>query len=133
MKNIRQLCRMGQKRKKPIQDIQYELSRMMVPRDLLEYFEVHGIKELNQEWHVELHEKVDLIPEALKGNNDVALDGFCNPLTVLSHCFSLKPIYLVIKRRRWKRSGSNTHYSNEYTICEDGSKLTADMAGFLKK
>jgi len=68
----------------------------------------------------------------LKGNPDVVLDGFCNPLQLLSHCFTLKPVYLVMKRRRWKRSGSDEHYSNEYELTKDPSKLTPDMAGFLK-
>jgi hypothetical protein len=60
------------------------------------------------------------------------LDGFCNPLTVLSHGFSTKPVYLVIKRRRWKRSGQNEHYSNQYVVSEGAAKVAPDMAGFLK-
>ncbi len=123
---------MGQKKKQSNQDIQFELSRMMVPRDFLEYFSIFEIKELGSEWHVVLHEKETLVPDALKGHTDVVADGFCNPLTVLSHCFSIKPIYLVMKRRRWKRAGTNPHYSNEYTLTKDTAKLTPDMAGFLK-
>ncbi|MDR1115734.1 MAG: hypothetical protein LBL33_06260 [Tannerella sp.] len=39
------------------------------------------------------------------------LDGFCNPLNILTRSFSLKRIYLIIKRRRWKEAGSDNHYS----------------------
>jgi hypothetical protein len=112
--------------------VQFELSRMMVPRDFLEYFEIFEVKELGGEWQIILYEKEHLIPDSLKGFSDVVLDGFCNPLHLLSHCFTLKPVYLVMKRRRWKRSGSDDHYSNEYTLTDTPSKLTADMAGFLK-
>ena len=60
------------------------------------------------------------------------LDGFCNPIQLLSHCFTLKPVYLVLKRRRWKEAGTDIHYSNEYVITKDAARLTPDMAGFLK-
>lgn len=123
---------MGQKKKEIKQDISYELARMMVPTDFLEYFEVYEIRELSNEWQVVLHEKEALIPDKLKGDANVVLDGFCNPMTLLSHCFSIKPIYLVMKRRRWKQAGSDVHYSNEYTLTKDTAKLTPDMAGFLK-
>lgn len=125
---------MGQK-KKQSQDpatILYELSRMMVPRDILEYFEISEVKELTETWRIVLHEKESLIPDKLKDKSDVVLDGFCNPLEVLSHCFSLKPVHLVMKRRRWKEGGTDKHYSNEYGLVNDPSKLTHDMAGFLK-
>lgn len=123
---------MSNKKKQPAKDISFELSRMMIPRDFLEYFEVFEIRELPGEWHVILHEKENLVPDKLKQKADVVLDGYCNPMTLLSHCFSVKPIYLVMKRRRWKQAGTNIHYSNEYTLTKDAAKLTADMAGFLK-
>lgn len=123
---------MGQKKKQTQQDISYELSRMMVPRDFLEYFEIFEVHELRNEWHIILHEKESLIPEPLRSKQDIVLDGFCNPLQILSHCFTLKPVYLIMKRRRWKQAGTDLHYSNEYTLTKDPSKLTPDMAGFLK-
>ncbi len=123
---------MGQKKLRPKSDIQFELSRMMVPRDFLEFFEVHEVKELSNEWQIILHQKEYLIPDKLKNKPDVVLDGFCNPLQLLSHCFTLKPVYLIMKRRRWKQAGTDLHYSNDYTLTKDPSKLTPDMAGFLK-
>lgn len=123
---------MGQKKKQSQQDISFELSRMMVPRDFLEYFDIFEVHELSNEWQIILHEKESLIPEQLKLKQDIVLDGFCNPLQILSHCFTLKPVYLIMKRRRWKQAGTDLHYSNEYTLTKDSSKLTPDMAGFLK-
>ena len=123
---------MPQKKKQSKPDVFFELSRMMVPRDFLEYFEIYEVRELHSEWQVTLHEKESLLPDKLKGKPNVVLDGFCNPLQILSHCFTLKPVYLVMKRRRWKQAGTDAHYSNEYKLTNDASKLTPDMAGFLK-
>jgi len=114
------------------QDLNFELSLMMVPRDFLDFFEVYEVKNLSNEWQLILHEKEHLIPQVLKDKEAVVLDGFCNPLQILSHCFSLKPVYLIIKRRRWKYSNTNEHYSNEYELTKNSAKLTPDMANFLK-
>ena len=120
------------KKKQAKGDLQYELSLMMVPRDFLAFFEVYEVKDLAREWQIVLHEKEHLIPDVLKGKPDVVLDGFCNPLQLLSHCFTLKPVYLVMKRRRWKLSNTDAHFSNEYELTKDSAKLTPEMAGFLK-
>lgn len=123
---------MGQKKKQAHQDISFELSRMLVPQEILLHFEIFEVKELSNEWRLFLHEKEQLIPDGIKGKPDVVLDGFCNPLHLLSHCFTLKPVYLVLKRRRWKQSGTDTHYSNEYIFTKESAKLTPGMSGFLK-
>jgi hypothetical protein len=123
---------MGQKKKQPQQDLLFEMTKMMVPKEYLEYFSVYEVRELKSEWQIILHEKETLIPDNLKDQEEVVLDGYCKPLQVLSHCFSLKPVYIVVKRRRWKQSGTDIHYSNTYTLTKDSAKLTNEMAGFLK-
>ena len=110
----------------------YDFSRILVPKDFLVYFEIIEVIEKGNEWQIVLHEKKDQIPKALLSETMVVLDGFCNPLNLLSHSFSLKPVYLVMYRRRWKVSNTDKHYSNEYTLTKDSAKLTADMAVFLK-
>jgi hypothetical protein len=124
---------MGASRKKSSTDINSSLASMMVPKDFLFYFDIFDVKEKSNEWQIILHEKQDLVPDELKQiTSSVVLDGFCNPLQIRSHCFSLKPIYLMFYRRRWKLAGTDKHYSNQYTIAEDGAKVTSDLAGFLK-
>jgi|SRR5690606_12724446 len=113
--------------------ILFGLSRMMVPRDMLEFFEIASVKELSSEWRITLEEKKDLIPTALSTKENVVLDGFCNPKSILSHGFSLKPVYLVLRRRRWKVAGTDEHFSNEYGITDHPAKLTNEMAGFFKR
>ena len=109
------------------------ISRMIVPDFILRNFEVSNIKELKNEWVVELEEKQGKVPEALNEFHDVVLDGFCHPIDMLSHSFSLKPVYLRIYRRRWKRSGTDKHYSNTYELTIKGLKMVPELGIFLKE
>lgn len=60
-------------------------------------------------------------------------DSFCHPIDVLGHSFSLRPVYLRIYRRRWKRSGMDKHYSNTYDLTIKGLKMVPDLGIFLKE
>jgi hypothetical protein len=109
------------------------LSKMIVPEFILQDFEVSNIKELKSEWVVELEEKQDRVPEALREFEDIVLDGFCHSIDVLSHSFSLKPVYLRVYRRRWKRSGTDKHYNNTYDLTIKGLKMVPELGIFLKE
>jgi hypothetical protein len=78
---------MGQKKKEPRGELQNELLRMMVLRDLSAYFELYKVCERASEWQIILHEKEQLLPEALKDKPNVVLDGYCNPLQILNPNF----------------------------------------------
>ena len=123
---------MGKKRKGASLDLSVELSKVLVPADYLLHFVVVKVVNLPNEWQIVLHEKEDLLPSTLKGSLMPVLDGFCNPIHISSHAFSLKPVYLVIHRRRWKESNSDKHFSNEYSMTKDSAKITPQMGGFLK-
>ena len=60
---------MGQKKKEPKAVISFELSRMMVPRDFLENFEIAEVKELSSEWQGIPHEKSHLTPMRIERNH----------------------------------------------------------------
>jgi hypothetical protein len=107
------------------------LASIVVPKDYLNDFEIVSVEEKPSEWVITLHEKADRIPAALMGKSSV-LDGFCNPITILSHGFSMKKIYLQLYRRRWKEPVSNRHYHNEYDLHPEGMKTTRKFAAFLK-
>ncbi|MFT6336738.1 MAG: hypothetical protein ACJATI_003499 [Halioglobus sp.] len=102
---------------------------MHVPSSCLDYFELSDVKNNTGNWELLLEEKVDLIPQALS-KQLVVLGGFHNDLNVLSHSFSLKPIYLVIRRRRWKPKEGGRHYSNQYNFHSDGAKRTQEFVVF---
>jgi len=125
---------MGQRRKsRPDADnLLSTVSRMLVPEHILEHFEIYGATESPSSWVIELREKEGFIPNDLHGFDDVVFDGYCNPIEVLSHSFVCKPVYLKTYRRRYKRSGSDTHYSNTYDLSLKGVKMVPELGLFLK-
>lgn len=123
----------ARKQRKSNDELFQSISKMIVPEFILKDFEVSDIKENMKEWVVELEEKQDRIPEALRTYQDVVFDGYCHPIDVLSHSFSLKPVYLRVFRRRWKRSNSDEHYSNTYDLTIRGIKMVPELGIFLKE
>lgn len=104
---------------------------MYVPEEFLENFEVFNVYKRQDYKVIELREKEEKIPLELAG--EIVLDGFCNPVEVMSFGFSLGPVYLKIYRRRWKLSNENKHYSNEYDLTLKGFKMVPELGIFLKE
>ena len=108
-----------------------ELLRILVPEEYLENFELFEVRNLPNCWEIELHEKFSNVPKPLL-EKEVVSDGYCNSISIMSHCFSLKKVFLVIRRRKWKERGSKEHFSNEYKFTPGGAKITKELAVFLK-
>jgi len=109
------------------------ISKILVPAHILEHFAIWNANESKARWVIELREKAGKIPSALSKYEDVVLDGYCNPLEILSNSFVCKPIYLRLFRRRYKRSNSDEHHSNEYNVTLEGIRIVPEMGIFLKE
>jgi hypothetical protein len=109
------------------------VSQMLVPSHILVHFEIWDAHEYNNRWVIDMREKEGFIPSELSGSTDVVLDGYCNPLEVLSHSFVCKPVYLRLYRRRYKRSTSALHFSNDYDVTLKGVRMVPEMGFFLKE
>lgn len=108
------------------------IEKLILPNEIIESFNLVDIKESQTIYELYLEEKTSLVPESLLGKA-VILDGFCNPLSLLTFPQKGKPTYLIIKRRRWKEKGGSTHYSNEYSFNQPHVKATKEFAAFLKE
>jgi len=130
---------MAAKTPKPSTDeVLGKLASIMVPKDYLDNFSVVDVKEYPDRWQIELEEHKENIPDELKDVEGlIVLDGFCDPVSIVSHCFSIKEVVLRVKRRRWKLSKVDKdqmsgHYSNTYELHPQGAKITKELASFLK-
>lgn len=108
-----------------------QILRMVVPDDLVEYFNIKQIKENKEEWIMELEEKEEFVPKELKGKEAV-LNGFCNPIEIQSFPVKGKAFYIKIIRRKWKEKGKERGYSNDYDLHYKGMKATKEFGDFLK-
>jgi len=108
------------------------LASILIPKAYLANFEVSNVEEKPSEWVITLREKEERIPPALLGKA-VVLNGYCNPISILTHAFSLKKIYLQFYRRRWKEAGNDMDYSNTYDLHLPGMKTTKEFGAFLKE
>jgi len=113
------------------QTITDQLLKLLVPEEILEFFEVSDVRESKQAIELELRERKELIPESLNGE-DVVLDGFCNPVELQSFPLKGKPTFIKLFRRRWKRRGDRKHYANSYDFAQPGTKATHAFGAFLK-
>lgn len=105
---------------------------LLAPEEIIDKFDLINVKETSKTYELIFEEKKELIPVSIQGE-EVVMDGFCNPLSLLSFPIKGKPTYLVIKRRRWKPKGSVDHVSNEYYFNHPGVKATKEFAVFLKE
>jgi hypothetical protein len=112
-------------------DFSEQLIKVFVPEEYLTNFEPQHISNKPDCWMIELIEKEDKIPEALK-DKEVVSDGYLNPVDILTHAFSLKKIYLRFYRRRWKEKGTTQGYFNHYELYKD-MKTTREFRDFLKE
>ena len=126
---------MGRKRlaRPSVESLFSTISNMLVPGHILEHFEIWDAQESKTRWVIEMREKSGKIPPALSIYEDIVHDGYCNPLEAISHSFVCKPVYLRLYRRRYKRSNSDTHYSNEYDVTLKGVRMVPEMGFFLKE
>lgn len=102
-----------------------------MPKEWLAFFDVTEIRELKNEWQIDLTEKETLVPKALNGK-DVLLNGYMNPVEMMDFPLRGKQTYLKFFRRRWKERGASESYNNEYEFHPAGMKATKEFGVFLK-
>lgn len=54
------------------------------PDDILLYFELSAIEEHKNRIEIRFDEKKEMIPQCLRRILNIVLDGFCNPIGLLS-------------------------------------------------
>lgn len=114
-----------------------ELAKMVLPKDLLEYFEVTGIKEIEATAKQEEHylitlEETNTLPEELRAE-DYESKGFYKPRLIQDFPLRGKAVYLEVHRRRWRNKRDKKDIHRDFTLIAAGTKFTQELSDFLKQ
>ena len=109
-----------------------------LPAGLLAHFTIIEIKELGDVASKELFYEISLeenneIPKKYEVGNYES-KGFYSEVTIQDFPIRGKAVYLLIKRRRWRhKHNPKDIIRNDYSFIAEGSKLTRELADFLKE
>ena len=109
-----------------------------LPADLLSHFAIVSIQELGDVGSKELFYEISLeennvIPTKYNAG-DYESKGFYTEVTIQDFPIRGKAVYLKIKRRRWRhKNNPKDIIRNDYYFIAEGSKLTKELADFLKE
>ena len=108
-----------------------------LPDGLLDHFAIIDFKELGDLQtkkdciFIYLDEK-NILPKSFD-NNEFESKGFYNRTLIQDFPIRGKAVYLGIRRRRWRsKVDKSFEIKNDYTFITEGSKLTIELADFLK-
>ena len=112
--------------------IQAHLYSLLIPREILEFFDIDPIVEKEDDLFISLIEKTSCIPSQ---GIDLVHNGFINPQELSSFPVVGKRCFLKLTRRKWKERGSDgaSSLTNTYDFTLDGTKATKLFGAFLKE
>lgn len=107
----------------------------ILPSDLLIYFTIEEVKEVDAEdgtKDIEIHllEK-NTLPSGYS-REDYESKGFFNPKKIQDFPIRGRAVYLVVKRRRWRHKQTKEEIKSDYNFIAEGAKLTEELSDFLK-
>jgi hypothetical protein len=107
-----------------------ELLRYVLPKEIVEFFELVSIQEKEETLHLYLDE-CNIIPEEYK---ELSLfpNGFYEESTLKDFPLRDKKVVLHIRRRRWVDKAGNS-YSRRWDLEAEGTRYSKEFAIFLKE
>ena len=109
----------------------------VLPKGLLEHFEISSLKELGDIktqkdcFYIYLDEKNQL-PTGYNPD-EYESKGFYPRTCIQDFPLRGKAVYLAIRRRRWRNKLDKSKVvKNDYSFIAEGSKLTIELSDFLK-
>ena len=110
-----------------------QLLRCIFPEILADYFDVIDIQESISQIDFWLDER-NFMEEADRKSGTVSSYGFTDERVVHDFPFRGKPVYLHVRRRKWRDSSTGEIFSYSYDdLTAEGSKLSPEFVSFLKE
>lgn len=107
-----------------------EFLKHYLPEGLLDIFDITSFELLPDSFAIHLEEK-NILPSGVNPD-EYESKGFYKVKIIQDFPIRGKAAYLHIKRRRWRRKDNGQEIHKDYTIVASGTKLTQELADFLK-
>lgn len=121
-------------------DLNTALLELILPQGILDYFDIVDFKQgksgqyvYDKTLTIYLEEK-DIIPEQYK-NNRYKNSGFMESRLINDCPIRSMLVTLSVKRRRWdvEINGKMKKVSRDWSVVEQGTRMSAEYAAFLKE
>lgn len=110
-----------------------DLYRLLLPKEVQDYFEIIKIEQIEKEQRVNIHlEEKNELPEGY-ANTEYESKGFHNEITVQDFPLRGRAAFLLIKRRRWRNKTTGEIIERDWHLVAEGTRITQDFAAFLKE
>jgi len=117
--------------KKMVVDILLEsLVSYVLPKEIVEYFEIVSIVEEPEVLHIHLDER-NIVPEAYL-DKDLSPNGFYASSQIKDFPLRDMKVLLEVRRRRWV-DGEGKSYSRPWDLTAEGTRYSKEFASFLKE
>ena len=107
-----------------------ELLRYVLPKEIVEFFDLIDLQENEDTLHLYLDE-CNIVPEEYK-ELPLSPNGFYEESTVKDFPLRDKKVVLHIRRRRWADTSGNS-YSHRWDLVAEGTRYSKEFASFLKE
>lgn len=108
-----------------------QLIELMLPKGLLEYFELIKVTQSPNGLHIYL-EELNQLPVEDKGRK-LHSKGFLPEVRVQDFPIRENKVTLVIKRRRWEDPQTDEIITRDWNVVSDGTRITKEFGLFLKE
>jgi hypothetical protein len=114
-----------------------EFAKSILPKDLLDYFEVTSLiivpaNGKQEDYYVITLEEHNSLPDAYN-LADYESKGFYKARLIQDFPIRGKAVYLEIHRRRWRHKLSKKNIHRDFTLIAEGTKFTKELSDFLKQ
>ena len=108
------------------------LARIVLPSEILDYFEIVGVEQTPTEIHIHLDE---LMNPSLSCDVHFESKGFMEPVDVTDFPIRDHKVILVVRRRRWTdlRTGKSFSIPINLEIVCKGTRYSKEFGAFLKE
>ena len=108
------------------------LARIVLPSEILDYFEITSVEQSSTEIHIHLDE---LMNPALSDDVHFESKGFMEAVAVTDFPIRDHKVILVIRRRRWTdvRTGKSFSIPISLDVACKGTRYSNEFGAFLKE